>query len=155
MLNRWHTIAGAIALVALATSLSACHIMLISDYDETFDQEATNAQKDVDALMQKIINNPSTTQSEFTAESFASDKDAYAKIDNELDAMLVRAQAHQHNEGTIGSVQKVAHSFSLIESEHKTKTSVHIQQVRDELMLMNHEFTALIAEELLKKQGKN
>jgi hypothetical protein len=142
-------------LLAVALSLCGCHITLISDYDDTFDQEATTAQKDVDALLQKIINNPQPRQPNFTAETYSADKDAYAKIDNELDALLVRAQAHQSNTGTIDSVNRIMHSFSLIEAEHKTKTAIHIEAVRNELTLMNHEFTALIAQELLKKQGSS
>jgi hypothetical protein len=143
-----------IVIIFAATMLTACHITLITDYDETFDQEATQAQKDVDALLQKIINNPNKQQPAMTADAYAMDKDAYAKIDNELQALLVRARAHQNNSGTIDSVQKVIHSFSLIENEHKTKPSLRIAQVEEQKTIMNDEFTALIAEEILKKQGK-
>jgi len=133
--------------------LSACHITLVSDYDEVFDQEATSAQKDVDALFQKIMDNPDKARPEFTAETYAADKDSYAKIRTELDALSVRAQAHQHNENAIASVGKIAHSFSVVEEEHKNKLALHIEAARGELNLMNQEFVALIKEELLKKQS--
>jgi hypothetical protein len=140
-------------LVALSLVVTACHIMLLSDYDDVFDQEATNTQKDVDALFQKIIDNPDKTRPEFTAETYAADKDSYAKIRTELDALSVRAQAHQHNENTIASVGKITNSFAVVEEEHKNKPSLHIEAARGELKFMNQEFVALIKEELLKKQS--
>ena len=142
-------------LLIVALNLAACHVTLISDYDDTFDQEATAAQKDVDALFQKAINNPNPRQPDLTAETYASDKDAYAKINNELDALLVRAQAHQNNAATIDSVDRIIHSFSVVETEHKTAPALHIKAIRNELKIMNDQFTALIAEELLKKQGNS
>ena len=57
MVNHAHPLVRAIAVVVLI-GLTACHINLISDYDDTFDQQATSTQKDIDALMQKIIDNP-------------------------------------------------------------------------------------------------
>jgi len=140
-------------LVVAPLILSACHITLISNYDEVFDQEATSAQKDVDSLFQKIIDNPDRLRPEFTAETYAADKDSYAKIRTELDALSVRAQAHQYNENTVASVGKIAHSFSVVEEEHKNKPALHIEAARGELNLMNQEFVALIKEELLKKQS--
>lgn len=140
-------------LIALPLGISACHIMLLSDYDDVFDQEATNTQKDVDALFQKIIDNPDKARPEFTAETYTADRDAYAKIRTELDALSVRAQAHQHNENTIASVGKITNSFAVVEEEHKNKPSLHIEAARGELRLMNQEFVALIKEELSKKQS--
>jgi hypothetical protein len=154
-MTRWRwLIAQNVRVIVAIGMLTACHVTLVTDYDETFDQEATQAQKDVDALLQKIVGNPSKQQPAVTADSYAMDKDAYTKINNELQALLVRAQAHQNNSGTIDSVKKIMHSFSLIESEHKTSSALRIAQVDDQRMIMNDEFTVLIAEEILKKQGK-
>ena len=57
---------------------------LLSDYDDVFDQEATNAQKDVDALYQKIIGNPNAQHPDITAETYAADRESYAKVRAEL-----------------------------------------------------------------------
>lgn len=142
-----------IFLVCSTLGIAACHVTLISEYDDVFDQEVTSTQKDVDALFQKIMANPSTAQPDMSAETYAADKDSYAKIHTELDGLLVRAQAHQHNEGTISSVSKIIHSFSLVENDHKNRSSIRIEAARGELTIMNQEFTALMREELLKKQA--
>jgi hypothetical protein len=139
-------------LVCSILGTTACHVTLISEYDDVFDQEATSTQKDVDALFQKIINNPDNTRPGISLETYASNKDSYTKIHTELDALFVRASAHQHNEGTLDSVSKITHSFSLVESGHRDRPAINIEAARGELTIMNQEFTALMREELLKKQ---
>jgi hypothetical protein len=141
-----------IFLVCSTLGIAACHVTLISEYDDVFDQEVTNTQKEVDALFQKIINNPDNARPGISLETYASNKDSYAKIHTELDALFVRASAHQHNEGSLDSVNKITHSFSLAEGGHKDRPSINIEAARGELMIMNQEFTALMREELLKKQ---
>jgi hypothetical protein len=133
--------------------ISACHMALLSDYDDVFDQEATNAQKDVDALYQKIIGNPNAQHPDITAETYAADRESYAKIRAELDGLRVRAQAHDHNENTVKSVDAIAHSFSVAEDEHKRNPELRIEAAKGELDLLNQQFTALIRQELLKKQS--
>ena len=104
--------------------------------------------------MQQIIDNPNPANPEFTAETYASDKEAYAKIQNDLDALLVRAKAHANNNDTLDSVNKIIHSFSLIQNRHKTASALKIEAASNEFRIINDEFTALIAQELLKKAGK-
>jgi hypothetical protein len=133
--------------------ISACHISLLSDYDDVFDREATNTQKEVDALYQKIIGNPNAQHPDITAETYASDRESYTNIRAELDGLRVRAQAHDHNENTVKSVDAIAHSFSVVEDEHKRNAELHIEAAKGELAMLNQQFTALIRQELLKKQG--
>ena len=52
------------------------------------------------------------------------------------------------------SVNKIIHSFSLIQNRHKTAQALKIEAANNELKIINDEFTALIAQELLKKEGK-
>jgi len=136
-------------------SLAACHVTLLADYDEVFDREATNAQKDVDALYLKIIDNTDSQHPDITGETFAADRDGYLKVRAELDGLLVRAQAHDHNENMVKSVKDIIHSFSVVEQEHKANPALHIAAARGELDLFNQQFTALIRQELLKKQGQD
>jgi hypothetical protein len=133
--------------------ISACHVALLSDYDDVFDQEATSAQKDVDALYQKIIGNPNAQHPDITAETYVADRESYANIRAELDGLKVRAQAHDHNENTFKTVDAIAHSFSVVEDEHKRNPELHIEAAKGELTMLNQQFTALIRQELLKKQG--
>ena len=144
--------------VFIATALfgaSACHTALLSDYDDVFDQEASNTQKDVDGLFRKIIGNPDKSNPSVSAETYAGNKDAYARIETELDALEVRAQAHDHNDGTIDSVRKIQASFSDVEEAYKTKPSINIADANIKLTIMKQQFAALIKEEILKKQGNS
>ena len=144
---RWVLVVGGLI------CLSACHMTLLADYDDVFDQEATNAQKDVAALYQKIIDNPNAQHPDITAETYGTDRESYTKIRAELDGLRVRAEAHDHNENTIKSVDAIAHSFSVAEDEHKKSSGLRIAAAQGELDLLNQQFTALIRQELLKKQG--
>ena len=157
-------ILGGIAAVALILGAGGCTVKLVSDYDDTFDQQATATQKDVDALLAKIAGNVSPkntagdTSGPRTAENYSSDKDAYAKIHNEIDAMKVRAAAHSNNKATIDQVSRIDSIFSRIEAEQKTpdpKTGegIHISYAMTLEDDMNAAFIILISTELLKKSG--
>jgi len=142
-------------LVIAALGISGCHVSFLAEYDDVFDQEATNAQKDVDALFRKFINNPDKANPAASTETYAANKDAYARINTELDALEVRAEAHDHNEGTMDSVRKIQASFAEAEDAYKAKSSISIADAKIKLTIMKQEFTALIKEELLKKQGNS
>ncbi len=149
---------GSLAQIILILSMTGCTVTLLSDYDETFDQQATTAQKDVDALLGKIAGNVSAKNSTRTRELYADDKDAYAKIHSDFSAMKVRAAAHANNAETIDQVAKITDAFKKVEAEQANADpkadGIHIAQVEILQNEMNAAFTILIRTELLKRSGK-
>jgi hypothetical protein len=138
-----------VAIVCCALSLGGCQITLVTAYDDTFDQEVTSTQKDVDALMSKIADDPT--------QPYASFKDDYAKVKTDLDAMAVRAASHTENTETVASVGKLQHTFSEFQTEHSQANAaapMNKAHATDELAIMNTEFKILMAQELAKKSGQ-
>jgi hypothetical protein len=136
--------------------LSACHIALISDYDDAFDQQLISSQKDIAGFFQKMADNVSTTNNRKTAETYAQDTDAITKIHTDLSAMRVRAAAHPKNEATTSNVDHLAHTFAEFEAEYKASATtgpLDVAHINTELTIINADFTVMMAEELLKKQG--
>jgi hypothetical protein len=144
----------------MVLALAACQVVLVSDYDEMFDQELTSTQKDVAALLTKIGSKPNPANPLQTGETYAADADAYQKIGIDLSALAVRAAAHRNNAETVDSVQRLTRTFSAFEAEHKASLAnpaaplPSIQHVKDELNIINGDFKILMAQELLKKSGK-
>jgi hypothetical protein len=141
-----------LAAISVAIALGACHITLNADYDATVDQGLATCQKDVAALLEKMIENTTAADNRHTADSYQSDADAYTKINAELDALAARAAAHAKNEPTVDAIGRLKHSFDEFQTEHKTSIApMSIEHVTNELNGFNHEFSALMATELLKK----
>jgi hypothetical protein len=144
------------AAILSIVAMTGCTVTLVSDYDDTFDQQATTAQKDVDALLTKIAGNVSANDPTRTGEQYAADKDAYAKIHGDIDAMKVRAAAHSNNAATIDQVARIEDAFNTVEAEQAhadPKGGIHIAQAEILKNEMNAAFTILIRTELLKKSG--
>jgi hypothetical protein len=121
----------------------------VTGYDETFDQEITSTQKEVDSLLSRINNNPSLP--------YSSVQDDYAKIRTDIDAMKVRAASHVDNAETTDSVGRLEHTFAAFQAEHMAASSaapLHPAHVQTELNTMNIEFRILMAQELAKKSGQ-
>src|SRR5262249_55198141 len=136
---------GAVTGIFAIAVLGACQITFVTPYDETFDQEITSTQKDVDALMSKISDNPAAPYSSFSAD--------YAKVKNDLDALAVRANSHTNNTDTVASVGEIQSTFSAFQNRH---SSNHVDKafVDAELKNMNLQFQILMGQELAKKSGQ-
>jgi hypothetical protein len=137
---------GRVAAAAMLLGVAGCHVILVTDYDATFDTELTSAQRDVDALMSRIADAPS--------EPYAASKAEYAKVTTDLDGLAVRAASHASNADMVQSVARLQHSFGAFQAEHAAGP-VSARHARDELQIMNHEFQILMAEELAKQSGKH
>jgi hypothetical protein len=136
-----------VALVCCA--LGGCQISLVAGYDDTFDQEITTAQKDVDTLMSNIAANPTQPYSSFQA--------GYATVETDMDAMSVRAASLSNNTDTIASLNKLEHTFSEFQTEHSQASAaapMNKAHATDELAIMNTEFEILMRQELAKKSGQ-
>jgi hypothetical protein len=135
-----------LAAALLLLGMGGCHVTFVTNYDATFDSELTSAQKDLDALMSKIADEPSTP--------YATVKADFAKVRTDLDALDVRAASHSNNADTVNSVGKLQHTVSEFQAE-RAAGPVSPQHAKDELRIMNHEFQTLMAEELLKQSGQH
>jgi hypothetical protein len=144
--NPYYLVLGVFA----AAAVSGCQITLVTAYDDTFDQEVTSTQKDVDALMTKIGDDPTKPYSVFAAD--------YAKVRTDMDALKVRAASHADNTDTVASVAKLQHTISEFQTEHSDATAAKpllAAHVTTELDIMNTEFKILMAQELAKKTGQS
>ncbi len=138
----------------LSVGLGACHTMLVSDYDDTFDQGLVTCQKDVASLLEKMIENTSGPDNNVSADTYSADADAYTKINVELDGLVTRAGAHANNMQSVDAVKHLQHSFQEFQTEAKAGSALHVAHIKDELKGFNDEFSAVMAIEILKKQGK-
>jgi hypothetical protein len=141
--------------LSLLSAISACHIALVSDYDDTFDQELTATQKDMAALFDKIITNVSAQNSRVTAEIYSEDSAAISKVHTDISGLTVRAAAHTGEPEDLSNVKKFAHSFADFENEYAKPPALDIVHAQDEEQILNDELTVMMKQELLKKQGKS
>jgi hypothetical protein len=151
-MNLRRNVVGA-AIACGLVGLSACHMALVSDYDDAFDQQLISTQKDIDGFFQKMADNVSASDNRKTAETYAQDTDAMTKIHTDLSAMRVRAAAHPKNEATTSNVDHLTRSFNEFEAEYKASAApLNIAHINEEQTIINADFTVMMAEELLKKQ---
>jgi hypothetical protein len=119
-------------------------VTFVTDYDDTFDNEIATTQKDTDALVLKIAENPT--------QPYASFKDDYDKVQTDIDSLRVRASTHSNNSDTISSVDKIQHTFSEWRDRHAS-APVTAAFAKGELETMNIEYAILMKQELAKKSG--
>jgi len=144
------------AAVFAIVALSACHIMLISDYDDAFDQDLISTQKDVDSLFDKLVNNVSANDTSVTSQTYADNSDAMAKVRTDIDGLIVRAKAHTNNSDSVDGASHLQHSFSEFDAEFKsTKVSLHVEHLATVHGIVDDEISLLMRMELLKKSGGN
>jgi hypothetical protein len=134
--------------------LSACHTVLVSDYDPTFDQEITATYQDIDTLLTEIVSQTSASDPTVSAIPYSRVAGNYAHIEAELDAMQVRADAHSLNGPTSASVAKIRDSFDALQKDHQSGAALHVAHVRNELNILTHDFQVLMAAEIAKKRDQ-
>ena len=144
------------ALLTLCSAfvLSGCTVTFVTQYDAIFDQEISSTQKDVDTLLTKIASSPSVSDPKTSSVAYASVAMDCAAIDTDFDGMNLRAGSHTDNSDTVNSVTKIKDSFDSLRSEYSTDGVMRIAQATDELKILNDEFQVIMAQEILKQQGK-
>jgi hypothetical protein len=125
--------------------LCGCQVAFVTAYDQVFDEELVSTQKDVDALMSGIEQDPAKPYASFAA--------SYAKVDTDMHALAIRARVHQDNVSTINSVKQLQESFAEFQDFHASKP-VSANFVKIKLDELNGEFTILMSQEVLKKSGQ-
>lgn len=134
------------AVAALTLSLAACQVNWVPAYDETFDQQITTAQKDVDTLLTKIAQDTKQPYASFAAD--------YTTAKADLDAMEVRSEGQPGNSDTTNSAKVILETFGKFQEKHSQSTPdqpLSPAFVQGELVIINHQFAILIRQELIKK----
>jgi hypothetical protein len=142
-----------LALVALAVlAAGGCTVRLISDYDETIDQSASQLQKEMDSFLTQM----ETDQED--AVTYGANRGFYPYYATEVRAVLVRAQAHPKNELTVAQYELMLDSLKELEEAHRGDEGVEdegtlpveaIPVFRD---LFNQAWSAIIRLEVAKKR---
>jgi hypothetical protein len=135
-----------ILLLLLATS--ACHIKLVSDYDENFIKAATATQKEITLLLQNLRNPPSDYKI-----GYQDNIAKYNSIRADLNEMLVLASSHQNNEPTVDQVVSLIGMVNDLEKLHQSRQPSQAfleQEQRD----INTAFSILIRTENAKKAAR-
>lgn len=117
--------------VALLLSLAACHVRLVSDYDDQLVKAATTVQTDADTLLQTQLDPPKGTDT-----SYEATKPAYNKIAVDLNSLRTCATSHPNNGPTIAQVNTLANTIQDLQSLHmknKPLSPTFIMQEQDDI----------------------
>jgi hypothetical protein len=132
--NRWQhypTRMTRLASACLLLSVAACHVQLVSDYDDQMVKDATAVQTDVDTLLQTELNPPRETDT-----SYEASKPAYNKIAVNLDSLRMQAMSHPNNGPTIEQVDALAKDVADLQALHmkdNTLGRIFIQQEQNDI----------------------
>jgi hypothetical protein len=147
-LYRSHSLVRSAPLILLLLITNACHIKLVSDYDENFIKAATDTQKEITVLLQNLRNPPSDYKV-----SYLDNILKYNNIRADLNGMLVLASSHQNNEPTVDQVISVIEMVNDLEKLHQSRQPSHAfleQEQRD----VNKAFSIIIRTENAKKAAR-
>ncbi len=142
------SVSRGIVLTLLCLAVSACHIKLVSDYDDEFIRAATSTQKEISTLLQKLKNPPAGSDI-----TYKGNIEGYNKIDVDLDGLLVLAMAHQGNDQTVAQVKKIIGMVKDLENLHKNST-LSANFLIQEQQHISAAFAFVIRTENDKKAGK-
>src|SRR5690242_17651579 len=113
---RGRSLARSAPLILLVLLASACHIKLVSDYDEAFVNAAAATQKEIAALLQNLRNPPTGYDISYQANIAK-----YNEIRTDLNGLLVLASAHQNNEPTVAQVNSLISMVNDLEKLHSIR----------------------------------
>jgi hypothetical protein len=136
------------SLILLLLITSACHIKLVSDYDENFIRATTTTQKEITILLQNLRNPPRDYKVDYQ-NNIAN----YNNIRADLDGMLVLASAHQNNEPTVDQVVSLIGMVNDLEKLHQSRqpSQAFLQQEQKDI---NMAFSIIIRTENAKKAAR-
>jgi hypothetical protein len=120
-----------LASACLLLSVAACHVQLVSDYDDQMVKDATAVQTDVDTLLQTELNPPRETDT-----SYEASKPAYNKIAVNLDSLRMQAMSHPNNGPTIEQVDALAKDVADLQAlymKDNTLGRIFIQQEQNDI----------------------
>jgi len=139
----------AITLFSFLVLLAACHVQLVSDYDEELVKDATEVEKEIDALLQEQRNPVRGSDL-----SYEASKPAYNKIEVELHALLTRAQSHENNNETVSQVEALIKTVRLLEEIHQRDNRLPPATIGIQQDIIGRDISSIIRSENAKKAGR-
>jgi hypothetical protein len=142
---------GARSVIVLACLIlvAACHIQLVSDYDEEFVKTASDIQKEIDTLLQNQRNPPKGADL-----SYEANKPAYNKIEVELSSLLALAQSHENNDPSIDQVKALIETVHRLEAIHERDNRVPSAAINIEQNTIRTQISSIVRTENAKKAGR-
>ncbi len=129
--------------------VGACHIQLVSDYDEDFVKTASEIQREIDTLLQNQRNPPKGADL-----SYEANKPAYNKIEVELSSLLALAQSHENNDPSIDQVRALIETVHRLEAVHQRDNRIPPAAINIEQNTMRTQISSIVRTENAKKAGR-
>jgi hypothetical protein len=147
-LYRSRSFVCSVPLILLLLAASACHIKLVSDYDENFVRAANATQKEITLLLQDLRNPPRDYKVGYQ-DNIAN----YNSIRADLNGMLVLASSHRDNEPTVDQVLSLIGMVNDLEKLHQSRqpSQAFLEQVQRDI---NTAFSIIIRTENAKKAAR-
>jgi hypothetical protein len=139
---------GVVGVALLLLSLAACHVRLVSDYDDQLVKDATAVQTDADTLLEAELNPPSGTET-----SYAANRAAYNKIAVDLDSLRTQAMSHPNNDLTIAQVGALAKTIEGLQQEHMKHNVLPPTYILQKQADIEHQVSLIIRTENDKRSG--
>lgn len=152
-------------MLVMAFASGCMQVKFVSDYDEQMDQGVTNIQKQVETILTRIEKSAANPAASYVASD-------YSKIREELDVLLTRAKATDHNELTIKQLYTLGYALlgnpplapdglklsppmpeQSLEKRNQGKEPLGAADMRDLRDLLDLDFRATLKLELAKKRG--
>ena len=144
MLAAWPRRAAGLLLLTLA----ACHVTLVTSYDEQFVKNTVATETDIDTLLQTQRNPPKGTDT-----GYDTSVRAYNKIDVDLNGLLALAESHSNNADTIAQVNKLIELVQGLEKVHREEGQLGAAYINGKQQDLRVIFAAILRTENDKKAG--
>jgi hypothetical protein len=100
--------------IVLLLLVGACHIKLVSDYDDNFVKAAAVAENEISTFIQSMKNPAPGTNL-----TYAGNIATYNKIEVDLNSCLVLASSHENNVQTIAQINTVIDRVHAMAARHR------------------------------------
>lgn len=141
-----------VSILASLLALGACtEIRLISDYDETTDQQVTKLQREVETLFTSLERNPTQP-----ACGHASHDAFYAQATTDINLLIARNGIREKNHITNQQLALLKNSLQDLEALHELKGTTSCLGQNEIIALRSgfgSSFNAILKLELAKKRG--
>ncbi len=129
--------------------VAACHVQLVSDYDEEFVKTASEIQREIDTLLQNQRNPPKGADLSYEANT-----PAYYKIEVELSSLLALAQSHENNDASIDQVKALIETVHQLEAIHERDNRIPPAAINIEQNTIRTQISSIVRTENAKKAGR-
>jgi len=133
-------------MLLLVSTLSACSVKLIADYDAQIDTAASTLQKKMDSFCTTLVGATGA------AAQYNSNKTFYAEYAVDVRAVKVRASAYPKNSISIRQYDLMLRSLEDFRNQHQTDDTLPAAYINTTRDLFNTAWTAIITLEVAKKR---